>query len=270
MTSDESAMVSVRLGDLEARLWQLESILQLELGAPPPPPKHLQVRVVGSYSPQFIWSGFNTFRQLDATLLRHVNRQFTARDTILDFGCGCGRIIRAFNYLLRSQRLHGTDIDLEAIDWLKGNYRELAHFEVNPHMPPMVYKDETFDLIYSISIFTHLPEDMQFAWLSELRRVAKPGAYLMLTTHGEKHFKNLQGDEKVRMTEKGFYYRESNASLTDGLPVFYQTSYHTPSYVRQEWSRYFDVITVVPEGLDNWQDVILLQKRSGHANDLQP
>ncbi|HTK74168.1 MAG TPA: hypothetical protein VL371_02860, partial [Gemmataceae bacterium] len=63
---------------------------------------------------------------------------------------------------------------------------------------------------------------------------------------------------------------ESNASLTDGLPVFYQTSYHTPSYVRQEWSRYFDVITIVPEGLDNWQDVILLQKRSGHANDLQP
>jgi len=42
-------------------------------------------------------------------------------------------------------------------------------------MPPMSYEDNMFDFVYSISIFTHLPEDMQFAWLQELQRITKPG-----------------------------------------------------------------------------------------------
>jgi ubiquinone/menaquinone biosynthesis C-methylase UbiE len=261
MTNGELDVLKAKLDDLETELKQVESVLTMEMSAPPPPPKHLQVRVVGTYSPQFVWSGFHTFVQLESLLMRYINKQFKDFPMILDFGCGCGRIIRAFRSRLPAQMLHGTDIDPEAIDWLRNNYKGMAQFEVNPHMPPMAYTDNAFDLIYSISIFTHLPEDMQFAWLSELQRIAKPGAYLVLTTHGEKHFRNLLGDEHVKITESGFFYRESGSALTEGLPTFYQTSYHAASYIRKEWQSYFDVVAIVPEGLDSWQDVIVLQKR---------
>ena len=67
--TDEVAELKARVSDLETELKQLTSVLQMELAAPPPPPKHLQVRVVGGYSPQFIWSGFHTFAQLEKHLL---------------------------------------------------------------------------------------------------------------------------------------------------------------------------------------------------------
>src|SRR5437868_9130740 len=111
--NDDLAMLRARVDDLETELKQIESVLRMELAAPLPPPKHLQVRVVGGYSPQFIWSGFHSFTQLERVLLRYVNKRFQDFHTILDFGCGCGRIVRAFRAMLPTQVLHGTDIDSE-------------------------------------------------------------------------------------------------------------------------------------------------------------
>jgi len=47
------------------------------------------------------------------------------------------------------------------------------------------FEDGFFDLIFSVSIFTHLPEKMQIAWLEELRRASKPGALVLSSVHGE-------------------------------------------------------------------------------------
>ena len=181
--------------------------------------------------------------------------------TILDFGCGCGRIVRAFRHFLPSQNLYGTDIDPEAIEWLKTNYRDIAEFGVNPYLPPMSYKEETFDFIYSISIFTHLPEEMQFAWLEELRRITKPGGYLILTTHGETYYEKLPPEKQTIIKKKGFYYNEDESLKTEGLPVFYKVAYHSHHYIRKEWRKYFDILKMIADGLDH-QDIILLQKRS--------
>jgi hypothetical protein len=39
----------------------------------------------------------------------------------------------------------------------------------------MDYANEQFDLIYAISVFTHLTEDLQHSWLNELGRVKRGG-----------------------------------------------------------------------------------------------
>lgn len=80
-------------------------------------------------------------------------------------------------------QLFGTDIDGESIDWCQSKLGHMATFTVNGFWPPLPFADGFFDVIYSISVFTHLPEDMQTAWLAELRRVAKPGGLLLLTVH---------------------------------------------------------------------------------------
>jgi SAM-dependent methyltransferase len=248
-----------RIEDLETELRQVESLLQLELAVLPLPPKHLQKRVAGAYDPAFVWTGPQTCGYLNS-LLRVVDKQLGDFHHILDFGCGCGRIIRAARERLPSQALYGTDIDPEAIAWLRQNYPAVAEFQVNPDMPPITYPDNAFDFIYSISIFTHLPENMQFAWLAEMKRIAKPGAYLVLTTHGEKHLRYLRPHEQTQLTRHGFYYRERDEVTTEGLPAFYQTTVHTPDYVRREWSKYFEVIAIEINGQGGWQDMVLLRK----------
>ncbi len=247
-----------RLSDRETASCQLESILHYEHGIAPPPPKHLQARVVGLYSPEFISSGYDTCQELNK-YLTSFGMKLQDFNAILDFGCGCGRVIRALRTLLPSHELNGTDIDQEAIQWLREHYESVATFDLNPHLPPMRYPDDKFDLIYSISIFTHLPEDMQFAWLGELQRVTRPGAILLLTTHGEEHYRKLPRPALVAMEQNGFYYLQ--AGRTQGLPEFYQVAFHSHDYVRQQWSSYFDILDIKSKGLQH-QDIVLLRKRS--------
>jgi SAM-dependent methyltransferase len=246
------------LRDSQIACAQLQDVIR-EMGGLIPPPAHLQVRVSGTYSPDFIEHGRILLGYLRAALSR-VDRDLTTFDTVLDFGCGCARLLRALHYQATpSQRLYGTDIDSESIEWCRANYATAAEFSINPPMPPMDYADNMFDLVYSVSVFTHLPEDMQFAWLQELQRITRPGGYLLLTTHGEKHFEDVPEEFRMDARRKGFHYRHRRG--TEGLPNFYQVAYHTPHYIRAQWTQYVDVLDIVERAVDNHQDIVLCRKR---------
>ncbi len=259
-----SKQIRNQLKDIETSLIQLQSILHREINIPPAPPKHLQVRVVGGYSRDFIESGYTSVYPALNNVLRPVGKELRDFKSILDFGCGCGRAIRALATLLQVTELHGTDIDGEAIEWLNNNYSKFAKFTVAPPNPPTQYSDEKFDLIFGISVLTHLPEDMQFQWLGELNRITKKNGYVILTTHGEKHYKNMDDEIVKIMNEKGFFYCEPgfNYGKSISLPDFYQNAYHSHAYIKREWRRYFEIIEIMALGIDNYQDTVLLQKRA--------
>jgi SAM-dependent methyltransferase len=101
---------------------------------------------------------------------------------ILDFGCGCGRLIRHLRSLEKA-KVYGTDYNPRLVEWCRRNL-PFAQFSVNQLAPPLGYADSTFDLIYAFSVFTHLPEPLQRPWIVELTRVLKPGGHLLFTTHG--------------------------------------------------------------------------------------
>lgn len=246
--------------DLQAACSQLQDVIQ-EIGGLLPPPRHLQVRVVGGYSPEFLKSGRDLIGDLNAVLARD-DKTLRSFATILDFGCGCGRVLRPLRrHASSSQMLYGTDIDAEAIAWCRANYPQIAEFDVNPAMPPTSYPDAMFDFIYSVSIFTHLPEDMQFAWLKELQRIARPGGYLILSVHGRNYHRDLPAEGRSIVEQRGFFYRVTGK--TDGLPDFYQTAYHAPEYLRARWSRYFDIIAIRETAVSNMQDAVLCRRRDG-------
>lgn len=174
----------------------------------------------------------------------------------LEFGCGCGRVM---NYLGRMfpGTLDGTDIDGEAIGWCQENLHEVGTFAQNGEWPPLPYGEDTFDFVYSVSVFTHLPQPMEGAWLAELRRVAKPGALLLLSVHGENLFPKTFSDEAAQFAKTGFAYLQLGS--TAGLPDFYQTAYHSPRYVRERWGQMFEIETILPAGVGN-QDLVVCRK----------
>jgi SAM-dependent methyltransferase len=248
-----------RLADLEAAVGQMHTALRRETGILPLPPRKLQIRVVGSYNPRFYESAFSICDDLDA-VLSGAGRSLKDFRRILDWGCGCGRMTRAFRTRLPSSERYATDIDPEAIDWLKQNYGQVADFRLAPHHPPTSYADGLFDFVLGLSIFTHLPEDMQFEWLGELERITSPGGYLILTTSGAN---NIDPATRGILEEKGFFYSDVfNYGRSIGLPDFYQNTFHTPAYIRREWSRFFEVVDILPARVEAHQDAVLLRRRA--------
>jgi SAM-dependent methyltransferase len=225
------------------------------------PPPHLQVRVTGAAAGGYHNEGHKVALQI-ADILAAGGYPLERARSILDFGCGPGRVISSIADMIPGARLFGSDIDAEAIAWAQTNLGDIGDFRVNDPEPPLPFADESFDLVYSISIFTHLPEELQWGMLSELRRVLKPGG-ILLTTKLNPAAYDLPDDVKAEGLERGFTYW-GDAAATEGLPGFYRLAYHTQDYVEREWGRYFEVLHVGAHDLNNTQDAVLL-RRPRHA-----
>src|SRR5438445_365600 len=58
--------------------------------------------------------------------------------------------------------------------------------------------DRQFAVVYALSVFTHLPEPLQNAWMQEIRRVVRPGGHVIFTTHGAHYLNELDPDDRKR------------------------------------------------------------------------
>jgi SAM-dependent methyltransferase len=184
---------------------------------------------------------------------------------ILDFGCGCARVLRFMAELAPKSRFQGSDMDGEAISWCVASYpievkRARFAFVRNGDLPPTPFKSDFFDLIYGISVFTHLSESVQLRWLAELRRVAKPDGLLVLSTRSDGLIRGDPGAEARRALDaRGFYWRPRGG--TEGLPEHGQAAWHTRAYVDRVWSKYFHIAAHVSSGIADRQDLVLCVKR---------
>lgn len=224
-------------------------------GRPPVPPSNLIFLVAGHRSASaFLEGGLSASEAIRAVLARNDLRmeQF---ESVLDFGCGVGRIIRHWN---GSQRpaMHGIDYNSDLIDWCRKNLRSVK-FRVNTLSGALPYDTETFDFIYSFSVFTHLREPLQFHWIDELSRVLKPGGYIYLTTHGDYYLSALNASEQEQFRKGELVVREEEQSGSNLCAAF-----HPPSYVREKLARNLVVADFIACGAhgDSMHDVHLLRK----------
>lgn len=194
-------------------------------------------------------------------MLRSEHVDLEGRD-VLDFACGPGRVIRDFHQLVPTARLTGSDVDHEAIDWARANLSDVASFHLNPSAPPTAFANASFDIIYSISLFTHLDEVSQDAWLEELARLLRPGGVLLTSVHGRPAQASCTGREHDELERHGIAFRVDRKGRfkLDGLPDFYQTTFHARAYVERHWTRFLDLRAYREGGIHGLQDLVLLAK----------
>lgn len=209
--------------------------------------------------------GFTAFHTLLLALRRYFERDYVDCHKILDWGCGCGRIARFFSEL-HPGLLSGIDIDPENANWCAANLRG-GEFHTCGLLPPTPFPDESFDLIFGISVFTHLGESDQFAWLEEMRRLAAPGAAVIMSVHGNIASCRTDGDlhRLLALERSGFFTYGRCEDLDSVLPEFkesgyYKNVFHAKWYLHQYWARYFDILDVL-DGAMAHQDLVVMRRR---------
>ena len=109
-----------------------------------------------------------------ATLAR---LDFSAISSVLDIGCGTGVMLAALAG--RSQaRLHGIDPVREMLRVAQARLSAGARL-VQGSGGQLPYRDESFDLVLSCSVFHYLRQPAQAA--AEFHRVLKPGGRVIVT-----------------------------------------------------------------------------------------
>lgn len=166
-------------------------------GGIPVPPPLLRVRVSDFRGGREEWlhSG-KTDADLIRALLSRNGYELESMGTVLDFGCGCGRVARYWSEL-DGPAIHGADVSRSLVRWCQRNLPFMRTIRIDP-LPPLPHPDAGFDLIYALSVITHLPEDAGRAWLTELIRVLRPGGLLLFTVHGERFARVLSETDRKR------------------------------------------------------------------------
>lgn len=156
-------------------------------------------------------------------------------NTLLDWGCGTGRITRHLQQVFPWATLYGGDTNTRRMEWNR-THNEGIHFTTLLPFPPTPFAADFFDLIIGFSVLTHIDNDSQDAWLAELYRILKPGGILWFTTQGEVYTRQLLDFEKRKLHTKGIYTRSGNRP---GHRMM--TTYHYAPLFREYLSRYFSV-----------------------------
>jgi SAM-dependent methyltransferase len=176
---------------------------------------------------------------------------------VLDFGCGAGRTLRHFLAEAEQAEFHGCDIDAKSVDWMAEHLAPPLHVFQSGEQPPLPRPDRFFDLVYALSVFTHV-SDHWVEWLLELHRVLPPGGLLLATFLHEPHWSAYrQGpwdENRIGMN----VIKRWNPWDAGGPLVF-----HSEWWIREHWGRAFDVLHFEPTDPEEpeGQGAVLLRAR---------
>ena len=178
--------------------------------------------------------------------------------SVLDWGCGPGRTVRHLPAAMpQSNTFYATDVNRKSIAWCQKHISQVD-FRTNELQPPLNFKAEQMDVVYAISIITHLSEENQLKWLQEIRRVLKSGGIFLVTSHGLV-FKTIMTDSERAQYERDEIVIRDGA--TEGHRVY--GAFHPPQKMREIFGKYFKILSHEPGKIVNGkplQDIWVLEK----------
>jgi ubiquinone/menaquinone biosynthesis C-methylase UbiE len=176
---------------------------------------------------------------------------------MLDFGGSTGRAFRHFRAQGGVGEVWACDFKKISVQWCKEHYGTSVNVFLSTVVPSLPIEDDYFDLITAFSVFTHIDE-LEDAWLLELRRILKPGGLLYLTVHDENTWRVMSDllRDRVRDTPEGM-------GLDFGAPVMpfdrksfrrsdaphYQCNvFRSKSYITRYWGRFVRILDIIENG----------------------
>ena len=271
-TLDSNAWLEVLIASTKSSNWggvQLPSF----------PDESLQASFVGSANEHALREGSHFYSAVLLQLEKH-SGPLTAESKVLDFGVGWGRYMRFFYRNVALNNLYGVDPWHLAIDTCRDTnvHGQLLHINLRP---PMVLADNTFDLVFAYSVFSHLSPTVGEQWIAELARCLKPGGLLIVTTQGrtfidyclslrntviqspwhealQRSFNNVEQMYSDYDAGKILYAANGGG---DGLPPdVYGDAIVPRGYVEAVWSKYLTLLEFIDDRAYLPQALVVMRK----------
>lgn len=111
----------------------------------------------------------------------------TSTQRAMDFGCGAGRLTQGLAG--HFERVDGVDIAASMVELASRHNRagDRVEYHLNEASDLALFDDDTFDLLLSIIVLQHIPNELKTGYLREFLRVLRPGGVAAFTvpSHGD-------------------------------------------------------------------------------------
>jgi cyclopropane fatty-acyl-phospholipid synthase-like methyltransferase len=211
------------------------------------PDSKIQTNLTGAAGDNSMLHGYGQYSIFRKLIAKHMKKGASLR-SMLDFGCGYGRILRFFIRDFPEAELHGLDINEDYVKWCSENIR-YGKFAQSGVWPPTIYSDSKFDAICSFSVFSHLNEENGTAWLKELNRICSTDGLVIVTiwSHPNRtrdyhapYFPDYDG--LIKDYDSGKFCFTGRHYPKDWV---YAEALIPPSYIINVWSRYLTILDIV-------------------------
>jgi SAM-dependent methyltransferase len=182
-------------------------------------------------------------------------------------------VLRHFHFQFDVARVHGADVNKRNVWWVQKHLPrafEVFHNHALPHLP---IEDRSFDIVFAISVFTHI-DHLEQSWLLELRRILRPGGVLVISAHTERTWAtmgpeyNMYANLLKRSAEvlegpvapetfKSPMPRERVTFTVPGRLASNCQVFHSTEYIRRVWARFMDVAEIRPAAFVNHDAVVM-------------
>ena len=163
-----------------------------------------------------------------------------------------------------SARVLGVDVDRVNAKWCRENYPDIETADAD-FFPPLDIETSSIDMVYGLSVMTHLTEVAQYAWLKELRRMLKPDGLCVLSTLGEYRFAGA-GRLPRLVVEQLSTLGVSDSMLDEKLGShldfknYYRTTFQTRNQMEGQRSAFLDPVAFYSAGHRALQDIVVMRR----------
>jgi SAM-dependent methyltransferase len=171
----------------------------------------------------YLADGWRTLSELMWLLETH-DLSLAKVSSFLEFACGFGRFTRHLTARLPKGAVHVSEIVPEAMAFLPTRFPVVPH--PSAHTPEAFAAPGQFDVVFVLSLFSHLPQTTWTGWLRCLWEAVAPGGVLIFSTHGE----FCATAAKAQMDVDGFAFFSGSESTTLE-DIEYGMTYTSQAYV---------------------------------------
>jgi SAM-dependent methyltransferase len=139
--------------------------------------------------------------------------------SILDFGCGYGRVLRILKYFYPNAQLSACDLERAAVDFCRRTFKAKAIYShENPAHIPL---EDQYDLIWVGSVFTHLHSSRWNGFLKLLSSHLQKNGILSFSVHGQNPYQTMSqgiknyGLDPVKLPELLHDYKTTGFGYLD-------------------------------------------------------